>query len=416
MYPGLLAEDSLYTIGEIRSGTVTVWFTAWWAFLVKGLTLNTHAISLATLAGVLTFTWAVRAWAAAVLPAGPARAWAVLAISATPLVGAMGIQLRHDTWMTSGLLLWTALIVRTNGMRAPLTLADLATLFAVVLLLPTRHNGMPTVAVAGTIGLWLFHAGRARHAMTLAVVVVSTVAITQAATRAAGQPHAVDPAQTVEWAMADVSCLLTQGVEPTAAEWDVLERMAARVDWPQVGACRFVNPIQFSPSFRFASVEGQVGPMLQTWWSVLKRHPWLMLETHLKRVSLFLPPFLAGMPHADSARSIHSSIFTNGLGIAWRFPRVAGIAQLSIRAWHRGRLLLANAAVWLIALVAIWWVTPDPRRGLAYTIVIATVLLAALVATAPVSEARYGLYVLVCGQLTFVYWLLGLANRPPRLN
>ena len=30
MYPGLLAEDSIYTIGEIRSGTVTVWFTAWW--------------------------------------------------------------------------------------------------------------------------------------------------------------------------------------------------------------------------------------------------------------------------------------------------------------------------------------------------------------------------------------------------
>ena len=57
MYPGLFGEDSLITLGQARSGDITVWFTAWWVWLIKAFSLNTHAIPALTLAGVLMALW-----------------------------------------------------------------------------------------------------------------------------------------------------------------------------------------------------------------------------------------------------------------------------------------------------------------------------------------------------------------------
>lgn len=407
MYPGLFGEDSLITLTEARDGPVTAWFTAWWVTVIDLITLSTRAIPLLTLAGVVVLAWSTEQWAAATFPAGPARAWAVVLICATPLVGALGIQVRHDAWMTAGLLLCVAVLVRTGGRIDRFRAADYGQLALAVLLIPTRHNGLVTLILAAVGGLWFFGQSRMRHLAVLATVALGVFGVTQAATRSAGLPHSVDPAQAVEWLMADVSCLLTQdGVVPTADEWATLETIASRADWPQARACNFVNPLFIAPTFRIAQVEPNIGRLIRAWLTLGLRYPVRMPLVHLRRVSLFLPPFIVGLQDQAYTPFIHSTILPNDFGLTWAFPSVAHLARQPARAWNALRLVLANSAVWLGLVALAAWKLRGLRHQLLPTVVMGAALNAGLLATAPISEGRYGLFILICGQVTLVYWWL----------
>ena len=81
---------------------MTVWFTAWWVYVIRAMSIGTRVIPLLTLSGVLLLAWSVTEWATAIFPSGRARQWAIALLCASPLVGALGIQVRHDAWMTAG--------------------------------------------------------------------------------------------------------------------------------------------------------------------------------------------------------------------------------------------------------------------------------------------------------------------------
>jgi len=403
LYPGLFGEDSLITLEQARSGDVTVWFTAWWVYVIQALSIGTRAIPLLTLCGVLLLSWSVTEWARALFPPGRARLWSIALLCASPLVGALGIQVRHDAWMTAGFLLCLAAIARFIN-TGTLSSGDYIKLLLAMLLIPTRHNGLGTLIAAAVLGVLVMRAHRWKFSGTLAVVAAGVVVVTQTATTAAGRSHSIDPVQAVEWMMADISCMVADGgVEPTADEWRALETVAGRTDWPQPVACRFVSPILIAPTFQPAQVEPHTRDLARAWWSLFTRYPMKMTFVHLRRVNLFLPPFIGGMPDQSQTPFIHSTILPNNFDLRFAFPRVAELARLPARAWNAMRAVLANAAIWLIALVAIAWRRADLRANLIPTIVVCVALEIGLLATAPISEGRYGLPILIAGQLALLY-------------
>ena len=288
-------------------------------------------------------------------------------------------------------------------------------LILAVLLIPTRHNGLGTLIAAAVIGVLVLRTRRWRFSGTLAGVAAGVFLVTQIATAAAGRSHSIDPVQAVEWMMADISCLVTDhAVEPTSDEWRSLETIAGRGDWPQPVACRFVSPLLIAPTFQPAQVEPNTRGLAMTWWSLLKRYPLKMTFVHLRRVNLFLPPFVGGMPELSQTPFIHSTILPNNFDLHWAFPRVAEVARLPARAWNAMRAVLANAAVWLIVLVAIAWRRADLRARLLPTIVVCVALELGLLATAPISEGRYGLPILFAGQLSLLFVALERIFKSPR--
>ena len=406
-YPGFFGEDSLINLGEARSGTISVLFTAWWVYLVHFISFGTRAIPLLTLVSVVGLQYAVYLWVTTVFPKGGPRAITVLLISASPLTGAMGIQVRHDVAMTSGLLLCAAVLTRTwlNGDRW--RWRDLALLALAAPAVATRHNGLPTLLAAAALCLLVFRTRRWRQAAALAAVAAGAAIVTYGATRASGHSNSVDPMQTVEWLMADISCVLTkEAVEPTAAEWDVLTRIASRTDWPHERACRFMNPILVAPTFKPDAVAPNYRELIGVWLSIGARYPGRMLGAHAMRVRLFLPPFATGVPSNDLMPFLHSTILPNDFGLEWAFPRVANPARTMVRAWNALRLVLANAALWLLVLIAVAWQMPAYRPKLFPTLLIAAALELGLLVTAPISEGRYGLLILVCGQSTALFVLM----------
>src|SRR6188474_3305176 len=73
-HPGFISEDSVIHLLDIRTGSYSVWFTAWWVYVVDALTLGGRVIPLMTLVSVLALEYAVYFWIQSVFPKTPARA------------------------------------------------------------------------------------------------------------------------------------------------------------------------------------------------------------------------------------------------------------------------------------------------------------------------------------------------------
>lgn len=400
MYPGLFGEDSLMNLTEAREGPVSVWFTAWWIYVIRFVTLGTRAIPLLTLFGVLTLTFAVRYWAASCFPPGSSRAVSVCLVCASPLVGAFGIQVRHDVEMTAGLLLCAAIVSRAGDPAWP-RVVDVVLLVFAVLLIATRHNGLAVVLGAALGCVLMPGTGLVRQGLMLMTVAGAVLAGTIAATRIAGHSTIADPLGAVEWAVTDISCLLSKDhVQVSADNWAYLSTVASPSDWPQPHACRFMDKELFAAaSFRRSVLRDNPGALLRVWLALTLDNPRRMLQAHLERVRLFLPPFVTGMPRTDNLPFIHSTILPNDLDLQWTFPRVAGTARLLARAWNAMAIVIANAGLWLIALVVSARILGEKARGLRPTIFLAVALELGILVAAPMSEARYGLFILITGQV-----------------
>lgn len=266
-------------------------------YVIRFVSVGGRYMSLVTLFGVLTLVFAVREWIRACFSPGRTRAWTLSLLCATPLVGGLGIQVRHDIPMTAGLLLWTAVMTRTRGFSAKLVTPDYLQLFVVVLLVSMRHNGLPTLVVAGVLSMFVRAIDRRRCLAAVATVGVGIFALTQATTASSGHQHSVEPVQLVEWAIADISCLVTRNdVTVPADDWNLLERIASRSDWPRREACRFLNPLYAAPTFNRSAATDHALGLLRVWGALAAANPLAMIQVHFQRTRLFLPPFTTGLP------------------------------------------------------------------------------------------------------------------------
>jgi hypothetical protein len=304
--------------------------------------------------------------------------------------------------MNAGLLIAAVVLTRTWWQHR-FAAADLVLLAAAAPLIATRHNGVPTI-LATAVACAVFR--RWRQAGALIAVAAAGVGVTLAATRAAGQADSVHPMQTVEWLMGDISCALSRGAQPTPAEWAALTRIADPADWPQPRACTVMNPLHNAPTFRMPAIEPHYWELVGAWLSLTRREPLRMIGAHASRVRLFLPPFASGMPETFIDSFLHSTILPNDFGLHWAWPAIAERARIVVRAWNAAGFVLGNSALWLMVLLFAAWTRSEFRRVLIPTIIIGVVLNLGLLVAAPISEGRYGLFILICGQATALFWIL----------
>ena len=95
-HPGFISEDSIINLSEARAGTISVVFTAWWVYVVDALSLGYAQRAVADAHQRLDARVRSDLWIITVFPQGRSRAITVLLIAVSPLVAALGIQVRHD--------------------------------------------------------------------------------------------------------------------------------------------------------------------------------------------------------------------------------------------------------------------------------------------------------------------------------
>jgi hypothetical protein len=158
-------------------------------------------------------------------------------------------------------------------------------------------------------------------------------------------------------------------------------------------------------SFHRSAVVDDPGRLLRVWLDLAIQNPAKMAAAHLERVRLFVPPFVAGIPRMDNLPFLHSTILPNDFGLQWKWPRIAGTVRLLARAWNAMAMIVANSGLWLIALIAAAWKMGNRGGRLGLTILFALVLELEILIAAPMSEGRYGLLILITGQVATLFAL-----------
>ncbi len=383
--PGFYSADSFGALNE-AAGEITPAYTAIWPLYLRALTVRGQFPAAATLVDVLILTYAVQFWARATLDRRLGDRISVL-MTATPLVGAIGITLWHDVLMTAGLLLLAGVASSTNWFRAKLANWDLAHLLIASALLCFRPNGPPTLAAF--FGLTFLLKATRQIAVCALIAGATAMAVWGGATIATGNRSLVMPVFAQEWMRSDLSCLLSRDPTLVPDATDHFAAIGGVKAWTRSSGCWGLNPLGLRSSELHRSLEVIPG----IWLNTALASPAAILRAHIDRNAYLIPvPRL----HALNTPFIHSTIELPGHGIAWLNPRWSEAARTYVRLWNAGRGVLAFAGAWLLVLMVLMRSRMDFNLG--PTVLSALALAGLLFVTAPIPDARYALFILITGQ------------------
>lgn len=398
--PGFYSGDSFGALKEAAS-QITPAYTATWPLYLRAVTVGGQFPGAATLVNVLILTYALQFWARAALKQRLGDRVAIL-MTATPLVGAVGITLWHDVLMTSGLLLLAGVASSSHGFRATLGTRNLGHLLLASVLVCFRPNGPPTLVLF--FGLTFLLERRREVAVHGLVASTTALAVWGGATIVTGNRSLVMPVFAQEWMRADISCVLSRDSSAVPRAAEAFAEIGGVAAWAKPNGCWGLNPLSLQSSQLNRSLE-----LIPTIWvDTVLASPAAVLKAHTDRNAYLLPvPRL----HAFRTPFIHSTIEFPNRGIRWANPRWSELARTYVRLWNAGRGVLAFAGVWLAVLVVLMWT--QSLRGVTFgpTVLVSFSLVGLLFITAPIPDARYALFVLMTGQAGIVAAVLDATER-----
>lgn len=398
--PGFYSGDSFGALNEAAS-QITPAYTATWPLYLRAVTVGGQFPGAATLVNVFILTYALQFWARTSLKPRVGDRVAIL-MTATPLVGAVGITLWHDVLMTSGLLLLAGVASSSHWFRATLGTQNLGHLLLASVLVCFRPNGPPTLALFFCLTFLL---ERRREVAVHGLVAMATaLAVWGGATIVTGNRSLVMPVFAQEWMRNDLSCLLSRDpslVPEAGYKFAAIGGVAA---WTESSGCWGLNPLRLRSSDLHRSLE----LIPRIWLNTALASPAAIIRVHTDRNAYLIPvPRL----HALSTPFIHSTIEFPDRGIRWVNPKWSELARTYVRLWNAGRGILAFAGVWLAVLVVLMWT--QSLHGVIFgpTVLVSFSLVGLLFMTAPIPDARYALFVLITGQAGIIAAVLDATER-----
>ena len=403
-FPGFFSGDSFGAVDMARTGNLTNSFTASWAIYVKIFSLFGNAIGLLSLLGGLLLVFATTQFTYSIFTKKTAAVASFL-MTITPLIWGMGLTLWHDIQMTAGLLLVTAFMVKIR--RAEIvSKADISTqLILGSLLISFRPNGLPTLLVFSVLFLLLT---RKKVVFAFLLTAISTtVLITVIGSNLILGMSPINNYFAQEWMRNDISCFanLPQGagfVEeniPSIGNTDT---------WNSEAACTFLNQAKVTAEEKVLAQEY----VPAAWVTLAKQDPLFILSTHMKRNAYLVPLPLNGLP---KPAFLHSTIEFKNQGIEWAFPTIAEKARAPMRLWNALRGFTAWAGLWSV--VTLILLLAFKGKELLAPLLMSISLMGVLFVFAPIPDGRYGLFVLIVGQIALlgklIEWAQTGSNRRP---
>ena len=403
-FPGFFSGDSFAAVEMARTGNLTNSFTASWAIYVRLFSFFGDAIGLLSLLGGLLLVFASTQFTYSILTKKTAAISSFL-MTLTPLIWGMGLTLWHDIQMTVGLLLVTAFMVKIR--RAELvSKTDIATqLFLGSLLISFRPNGLPTLLVFSFLLLLLT---RKKVVFTYLLTAISTtVLITLIGSNLILGMSPINNYFAQEWMRNDISCFanLPQGAGFVEEN---IPGVGNTETWSSEAACTFLNQAKVTAEERILAQEF----VPAAWVTLAKQDPLFILSTHVKRNAYLVPFPLNGLPNPPF---LHSTIEYENQGVEWKFPAIAEKARVPMRLWNALHGLTAWAGLW--SLVTLILLLGFKRKELLAPFLMSISLMGVLFVFAPIPDGRYGLFVLIVGQIALlgklIEWAQTGSNRRP---
>ena len=384
-FPGFYSTDSFAVLSMAKTGNLNGLWSSPWAVMVRYLSIHGSHPGLVTLFFSIILSVSMTVFFYSLLPQKNGALVSVI-LQITPLVGSMGITLWHDIPMTSGLLLVTTYVIRSNKINAYTLNEALKYLFPGMVLITFRGNGLPTILIL-FVFILLFNFRRQGKRILAAGVLLSIFVILFSNTFLPDKKSR-DYELATGWIVLDISCYAS-----TPAGQGFVERalpgISTTAKWSSISACNWFSDAELSAA-DMAEVRDHLPSAM---FKLILEDPKFLLLTHLKRHEYLLPLPIFGLANPPF---IHSNIEFPDAGVAWAFPTLAEKARIFVRIWNFGSFIFAYAGFWLFFTACTWFFTR--RNEILYVLIVSLTLNLSLFVFAGISDARYTLFTLISGQ------------------
>lgn len=384
-HPGLFSSDSFAAYEMAKSGNLSNSFTASWAIYVRYFSLFGNGISILTLLNVSMLTYAVTRLCTTLFEKRVAMVVAFV-MCLTPGVSGIGITLWHDIPMTAGFLLLISSIVRIEKYGAKNENAWLELALGSVLV-TFRPNGLPTLAL---VFISAIASRQLRNfARPLAVsLVIGGVTTLLTSYVFIGEPP-INKVFAQEWMRNDISCYAANTDKSNFERVTTISK-ALYDDWKSPEACVFLNRFSLSEAQR----KRTISYVPHSWLRLVKDEPMFVLKTHLERNAYLNPIPIYGIPKPPF---LHTNIEFQDKGVVSTFKSLSKKLRLILRAWNFLKPVTAWVGLWLAIIALVYMNERKKQYALLFVFVISLVLILFIVA--PIPDGRYGLLVLIAGQI-----------------
>jgi len=384
--PGFYSGDSFAVIEMARSGKLNSDGTAIWAFFVSIISLNGKHPEMVTLALALLTSISLSLLTKSLLPDKKGTASSVI-LSLTPLVGVMAITLWHDIAMTCGFILVAAAIIRKRAnLSHSIEIAILGLFFS-----SFRYNGLPTILLF--LLVLLFKSGIKKFILQISIVAIIFSVFSVTLNLDYASKTNVQTDGLTDWMTQDLSCYAAKSNDSRFFQENFYGE-ASIGDWASSNACTWFRESP-APSRLDPNVHGN---LVAAWFKLAKAHPEFILKLHAERNAYLVPLPIFGLP---SMPFLHTTIEYPNEGIESLNPGFAEIARVYPRTWNYFNFIFGYVGFWLLTIFYFGW----KRRSESYLQIglLGLILSIELFIASAISDARYGLFVLLTGQLIFIY-------------
>lgn len=384
-FPGFYSADSFAVLNMAKTGNLNSYWTSPWAVIVRNLSLHGTQPGLVTLFFSIILSVSMTVFFYSLLSQKNA-ALVSATLQATPLVGAMGITLWHDIPMTSGLLLITTYVIKSNKFNAYTFNEAIKFLFPGMVLITFRGNGLPTILILFFL-LYLLHKKR-KGKRILSIGILLSIAVTLSSNSLLPDTKSKDFELATGWIIYDISCYASTPAGQGFVE-RVLPGIGTTAKWSSSSACLWFSDAKLTTA-DMAQARGHLTSALS---KLIQEDPKFLLTTHLKRHEYLVPLPIFGLVKPPF---IHSTIEFPEMGVSWAFPSLAEKVRAVVRAWNFGSFVFAYAGFWLLCIACSWFFSR--RNEILYVLIVSLILNMSLFVFAGISDARYALFTLISGQ------------------
>ena len=363
LFPGRLGYDYALLARMVQKGESTSWWGANFFWLFKFLTFNGSEIFLMSFLGLLTLTIGLKYFLDS-LNIGEAYKKRLLSVvMATPLYGVYGVNVSHDVFQSSGILILTAVLVRIkinrNIPNRNMLLVCLVGAFSLV----TTQTGVVITSLFCVILFCLRY--RVKAGITF-IFLIATVLFSNLGIDSNNRMSHLAGEMIPRLLLADLKCIAQHPeAEISTSEWQVLERYSSRDNWTKPVTCS--NPDALIAPLKLENKELILSKdLVRTFIKVASRSPAIPVMSHIQRSSVALPPPFFQPPPNQVSWDVSKPI---GLGTNVALQQGSGLLHPSVdepsvrrhinflkplEALAQAPTLLVNQASWFWGWGGLW--------------------------------------------------------------
>lgn len=301
LFPGRVGYDSVQAINLMREDQSTDWWTAWYFRILEFSTFRGNSIWFASLISLCTLYLTLKYFIFSLPIKKVVLEKANFILCMSPLFGNFAVTVSHDTFFTSGILLLVGYSFRSRFdfnsrmiQFAPMVIAAL---------LLTSKSGY--IALVAFLAFLLIRRTRGIRVFIYICFTLSLFALSNLGISKTSVPLEIMPA------VADLKCV-TQHPEAdiSDSEWNFLATINPKENWKEPVTCSSMDEalIPLSDS-NIESVDRW--QFLQYYFSIASKNPAIVIQAHLQRSSVALPPPFFQGPQNQVDQNIRNPIGLN---------------------------------------------------------------------------------------------------------